>query len=101
MFGALILMLLYIALILSCVKIAMANRNFFSSFMALGVAICLFLYAFINISMVTGLMPVVGVPLPFVSFGGTSMLTLMFAVGLVFNAALQKEERLPKETQFN
>jgi rod shape determining protein RodA len=68
--------------------------------MAIGVGVCIFLYAFINMCMVTGLMPVVGVPLPFVSYGGTSMLTLMIAVGLVFNAAIQKEEKLPSENRF-
>jgi len=100
MFGSICLILCYIVLILSCVKIAMNNRNHFSSLVAIGVGVCIFLYAFINMAMVTGLMPVVGVPLPFVSYGGTSMLTLMIAVGLVFNAAIQKEEKLPSETRF-
>lgn len=100
MFGSLCLISCYIILILSCIKIAMNNRNHFSSLVAIGVGVCIFLYAFINICMVTGLMPVVGVPLPFVSYGGTSMLTLMIAVGLVFNASLQKEEKLPSESRF-
>ena len=100
MFGSLCLITCYIILILSCIKIAMNNRNHFSSLVAIGVGVCIFLYAFINICMVTGLMPVVGVPLPFVSYGGTSMLTLMVAVGLIFNAALQKEEKLPSESRF-
>ncbi|HAG53052.1 MAG TPA: rod shape-determining protein RodA [Alphaproteobacteria bacterium] len=100
MFGSMCLIICYIILILSCVKIAMNNRNHYSSLVAIGVGVCIFLYAFINMAMVTGLMPVVGVPLPFVSYGGTSMLTLMIAVGLVFNAAIQKEEKLPSETRF-
>lgn len=100
MFGSVCLIFLYIILILSCIKIAVNNRNYFSSLMVIGVAVCIFLYAFINICMVTGLMPVVGVPLPFVSYGGTSMLTLMVGVGLVFNAAIQKEEKLPSESRF-
>jgi rod shape determining protein RodA len=100
MFGSLILITCYIVLILSCIKIAMNNRNHYSSLVAIGVGVCIFLYALINMCMVTGLMPVVGVPLPFVSYGGTSMLTLMVGVGLVFNAAIQKEEKLPTETRF-
>lgn len=100
MFGSLILIICYIILILSCIKIAMNNRNHYSSLVAIGVGVCIFLYALINMCMVTGLMPVVGVPLPFVSYGGTSMLTLMVGVGLVFNAAIQKEEKLPTETRF-
>lgn len=100
MFGSICLIICYIILILSCIKIAMNNRNHYSSLVAIGVGVCIFLYAFINICMVTGLMPVVGVPLPFVSYGGTSMLTLMVAVGLVFNAAIQKEEKLPSESRF-
>ena len=99
MFGSICLMIFYVILILSCIKIAMNNRNHYSSLMAIGVGVCIFLYAFINMCMVTGLMPVVGVPLPFVSYGGTSMLTLMIAVGLVFNAAIQKEEKLPSENR--
>lgn len=100
MFGSICLITCYIVLILSCIKIAMNNRNHYSSLVAIGVGVCIFLYAFINICMVMGLMPVVGVPLPFVSYGGTSMLTLMVAVGLVFNAAIQKEEKLPSESRF-
>lgn len=101
MLGALILIVCYIILILSTIKIAMNNRNYFSSIVSMGVGICIFLYAFINMAMVNGLMPVVGVPLPFVSYGGTSMITLMIAVGLVFNAAIQKEDRLPAEKKFS
>ena len=100
MFGSMVLVVCYIILILSCIKIAMNNRNHFSSLVAIGVGVCIFLYALINMAMVTGLMPVVGVPLPFVSYGGTSMLTLMIAVGLIFNASIQKEEKLPAETRF-
>ncbi|MCP4355824.1 MAG: rod shape-determining protein RodA [Proteobacteria bacterium] len=101
MLGVLLLMVCYIILILSSISVAVNNRNYFSSLIAMGVAICIFLYAFINMAMVTGLMPVVGVPLPFVSYGGTSMITLMIAVGLIFNASIQKEDKLPAERKFN
>lgn len=100
MIGALTLIVLYIMLILSAIKIAMNNRNYFSTLFTIGVAVCIFLYSFINMAMVMGLLPVVGVPLPFISYGGTSILTLMVGVGLVFNASIQKEEKLPKENRF-
>jgi rod shape determining protein RodA len=57
----------------------------------------LFAYVFINVAMVTGLVPVVGVPLPLVSYGGTSMLTMMVALGLVLNAHVNKATRISRE----
>jgi hypothetical protein len=48
--------------------------------------LCLFAYVFVNVAMVTGLVPVVGVPLPLISYGGTSMLTMMVGLGFVLNA---------------
>ena len=69
--------------------------------MALGVTVNLFLYVFINTAMVMGLIPVVGVPLPLISYGGTAMLTVMFGFGLLISVWLNREARLgPKgETQ--
>jgi len=60
----------------------------------LGVATTLFLYVFINVAMVMGLMPVVGVPLPFISFGGTAMLTLQVGLGVALAGAIDLKNPL-------
>ena len=64
---------------------------------AAGMGLCLFAYVFINVAMVTGLVPVVGVPLPLVSYGGTSMLTMMVGLGFVLNAHVNRETRIRRE----
>jgi len=81
--GALLLIGLYAVTIAYGVLIALRSRNHFGRLLALGVSAMFFLYVFINIAMVTGMLPVVGVPLPLVSYGGTSMLSLMWGFGLV------------------
>ena len=62
-----------------------------------GSGLCLFTYVFINVAMVTGLVPVVGVPLPLVSYGGTSMLTMMIGLGFVLNAHVNRGLRIRRE----
>ena len=81
--GSVALLLLYLVLIFYGYVIAFRSSSFFGRLMALGLTTNLFLYVFINIAMVMGLLPVVGVPLPMISYGGTVMLTLMFSFGLV------------------
>ena len=62
--------------------------------LALGLSVNFFLYVFINIAMVTGIFPVVGVPLPLISYGGTAMLTLMFGFGLVLSVYINRDARI-------
>ena len=81
--GSVSLLLLYLALIFYGYVIAFRSASFFGRLLALGLTTNLFLYVFINIAMVMGLLPVVGVPLPMISYGGTVMLTLMFSFGLI------------------
>ena len=67
--------------------------------MAVGMGLCLFAYVFINVAMVTGLVPVVGIPLPLVSYGGTSMLTMIVGLGFVLNAHVNRKVTFrPEET---
>ena len=77
-------------MILFCVIAALQHRERFSSLLTLGVAVTLFLYFAVNMAMVMGLAPVVGVPLPLVSYGGSAMLVLMFAFGLVQSAQIHR-----------
>jgi rod shape determining protein RodA len=71
--------------------VAMRARNVFGQLAASGVAVTLALYVFINTAMVTGLMPVVGIPLPLLSFGGTAMLTIMVGMALVLSVHVHRD----------
>jgi len=66
--------------------------------LAMGVTINIFLYVFINIAMVMGLIPVVGVPLPLVSYGGTAMLTVLFACGLLLGVGIHRDLVIPRNS---
>ena len=87
-FGSIFLLGLYALILFYCFSIALRAQSVFARLLALGAAFNLFLYAFINMAMVMGLLPVVGVPLPMVSYGGTAMLTLMIGFGLVQSTAV-------------
>lgn len=79
--GALLLVLLYLAIVLRILWLAQRASDRFSRLLAAAVAALVFLYAFVNIAMVSGLLPVVGEPLPLVSFGGSSIVTLLAGCG--------------------
>lgn len=89
--GGIFLIFLYILLISYGFKVALTSRSHFAKLMTIGLNTTFFLYVFINISMVMGMLPAVGVPLPLVSYGGTALLTLMIAQGLIFSAALHQK----------
>ena len=88
--GGFSLLILYGLIILFCVASAVQNSDRFGALLTLGVAATLFLFFAVNMSMVMGLAPVVGVPLPLVSFGGSAMLVLMGAFGLVQSAHIHR-----------
>ena len=88
--GAMGLLTLYSLIILFCVVSAINNRDRFASLLTLGIAMTFFLFFALNMAMVTGLAPVVGVPLPLVSYGGSAMLVLMAAFGLVQSAHVHR-----------
>lgn len=94
LFGGLVLIGLYTAMIAYACAIALRSRNHFGRLLGFGIVVNFFLYVFINIAMVTGLIPVVGVPLPLVSYGGTAMLTVMFGFGLVMAVYVDRDVRL-------
>ena len=85
--GALGLLAIYGLILFHLLASAMRTKTQFGRLVAAGIGFTFFLYAFINLAMVLGLLPVVGVPLPLVSYGGTSMLTLMFGFGLAMSVA--------------
>lgn len=88
--GAVSLLVLYMLILLFCVVTAIQTKDRFASLVTLGVAVAFFLYFAINMAMVMGLAPVVGVPLPLVSYGGSAMLVLMAAFGLVQSAHIHR-----------
>ena len=85
--GALALLLGYVALIFRGLMIASDAPTLFSRLMAGAVSMSFFTYVFVNMGMVSGILPVVGVPLPFISYGGTAMVTLGFGLGLLMSIA--------------
>ena len=95
--GSVILLALYLLVLLFITYMALRCRSTFPRLVAAGMGLCLFAYVFINVAMVTGLVPVVGVPLPLVSYGGTSMLTMMIGLGFVLNAHVNRETRIRRE----
>jgi rod shape determining protein RodA len=84
--GCAVLLALYLALIWSIGLIAIRSRNVFGRLLCAGVAIALFVHVFVNIAMVMGVAPVVGVPLPLMSYGGTSLISTLFGFGLAMSA---------------
>lgn len=89
--GGLGLLGLYFLILIYGYAISVQSQNHFGRLVGLGIASTFFLYVFINIAMVMGLVPVVGVPLPLISYGGTAMLTLMFSFGLLLSVSIHRE----------
>jgi rod shape determining protein RodA len=92
--GGLALLGLYTLVFVYGFAIAFRCRSNFGRVLALGVTINFFLYVFINTAMVMGLIPVVGVPLPLISYGGTAMLTVMFGFGLMMCVYVHRDARI-------
>ena len=88
--GGISLLTIYLLVVFFCVTSALVNRDRFSSLLILGIALNFFLFFSVNMAMVMGLIPVVGVPLPLVSYGGSAMLVLMIAFGLVQSAHVHR-----------
>ena len=89
--GGVTLISLYLVLLIYGVAISLRCRNHFGRLLGIGVTTVFFLYVFINIAMVMGLIPVVGVPLPLISYGGTAMVTVLFGFGLLMNVYIHRD----------
>ncbi|MDR2625339.1 MAG: rod shape-determining protein RodA [Zoogloeaceae bacterium] len=83
--GGGLLLLLFLALVGRGLMIAAAAPTLFSRLLAAAISLILFLYAFVNMGMVSGILPVVGVPLPFISYGGTALVTLTLGIGILMS----------------
>jgi len=94
--GGLTTMGLYAGVIGVCLWLSLKCKHFYTRLLVLGLTITFALYVFINLAMVMGIAPVVGVPLPLISYGGTVMLTVMFGFGLILSADIHRDVELPR-----
>ncbi len=94
--GGLATMLVYAIVIGICILLAAQCRHVFSKLMIMGITATFAFYIFINMAMVMGLAPVVGVPLPLISYGGTVMLAVLSGFGLILSAHLHRQTELPR-----
>jgi len=88
--GALLVLVLFLSLVLWGLKIAQHSRDYLGTLIAFGVTMMIFWGVFINVAMVLGVVPVVGIPLPFFSYGGSSMVKMMMATGLLMNVSMRR-----------
>ncbi len=88
--GALFVLSLFLFLMFVSLSLARRSKDRFGSLIAFGLTSLIFWQVVINIGMVTGLLPVVGIPLPFISYGGTSLLTVLVAVGFILNIGMRR-----------
>jgi rod shape determining protein RodA len=88
--GSAILIFIFLLLIIWALNVAYSCRDPFGAILAVGIASMVFWQVFVNIGMVMGLMPVVGVPLPFISYGGSSIATMMIAIGILINVSMRR-----------
>ncbi|HEV8677942.1 MAG TPA: rod shape-determining protein RodA [Stellaceae bacterium] len=94
--GGLVLLALYMMVIGYAFAIALRSRSQFGRLLGLGIAINFFLYVFVNTAMVIGLIPVVGVPLPLISYGGTAMIAVMLGFGLLMNVGIHRDVHISR-----
>jgi rod shape determining protein RodA len=93
--GALALLFLLLLIILGAMAISLRCRHQYGRLLALGIGVNMFMYVFVNVAMVVGAIPVGGVPLPLVSHGGSAMLTVMFAMGLLMSVHVHRDVVFP------
>ena len=90
--GSLLLLILYALVIYRITKIGSQSRNNFSRLFCFGFAASFFVYVTVNMAMVLGLLPIVGAPLPIMSYGGSSMLSIMVGLGFVMSCKVHQQE---------
>jgi rod shape determining protein RodA len=92
--GSFLVLALFIVVIYRAIVLASEARDFFGSMLAAGIAVMIGFQAVINIGMTLGLLPVVGVPLPFISYGGTALITNMCAIGILQSISMRRHKLL-------
>ena len=97
--GSFVLIALYAAILAYGVAVGLSSRNHFGRLLSMGVSNTFFLYVFVNIAMVTGLIPVVGVPLPLISYGGTAIMTLLVGFGFIMCASIHRDVQISRQPE--
>ena len=92
--GSIILLLIYIIIIIRIIRIGVISRSNFAKLFCFGFAFAIFIYIVVNLSMVLGLLPIVGSPLPIMSYGGSSMLATMIGFGIVLSAKINNKQTI-------
>ncbi len=104
--GAIIVLVAYLVLLVSGILIAKKTKDQFGQLLAFGITISIVFYAFVNVAVTTGVLPTTGLPLPFISYGGTSLIFLCVSVGILINIAFSNHLRqsgvvyVPDENSF-
>ena len=88
--GCVFLLGLYLALILLALRVVNRAKDRFGALLALGATAIIFWHVIINVAMVTGVLPVAGIPLPFLSYGGSSLVVTMVAIGVLINVSMRR-----------
>jgi rod shape determining protein RodA len=96
--GSVALLILFAVVIFYGLQIALSARSQFSRLLAMGITLNFFFYIMINGLMVMGLIPVVGIPMPLLSYGGTAMLTVMFGFGLLMSVHVHRQVEIPRHS---
>ncbi len=99
--GCLALLSLYIFILAYGVAISLRSQSQFGRLVGMGVIVTFFLYIFINIAMVTGIIPVVGAPLPLISYGGTALVTILFGFGLLISVYIHRDVAIGRRLDFD
>jgi rod shape determining protein RodA len=94
--GTMVLLVIFSMVIYHGIQIAMRSRSQFGRLLAMGITVNFFLYIMINGLMVMGLIPVVGIPMPLISYGGTAMMTVMFGFGLLMSVRVHRQVDVPR-----
>ena len=92
--GSIVLLLIYVMIIYRIIKIGNESRNNFARLYCFGFATAFFTYVAVNMSMVLGLLPIVGAPLPIMSYGGSSMLAIMIGLSIVMSCKIHQQETI-------
>jgi rod shape determining protein RodA len=95
--GSFVLIALFVGLILFGAYFALKSRHQFGRLVVFGLTSVFSVNAFINLGMVTGLLPVVGIPLPFLSYGGSSLATTLILFGIIMNVAISYNATIPND----
>jgi cell division protein FtsW len=101
--GSIILLICFLALFIAGLLIAKKTQDKFGQLLAFGIIFSIIIYAFVNVAVSIGLIPTTGIPLPFISYGGTSLIFMCISIGILINIALSnnlKEQVAPNSKKF-